>query len=86
MISHALPCSPTLSHALPCSPTQIAEEKRIKLTVEAGSSMFSLGHNAVSFTINRAAHLLPRGLGGYYKETLTIGEKCVQLLIVSDCF
>lgn len=54
---------------------QIAEEQRIALTVEASSSMFGLGHNAVSFTISRAAHLLPRGLGGYYKETLTIGEK-----------
>ena len=51
---------------------QIAHEQHIEIAVEAGSSMFSLSHNAVSFTIHH--HHSWGLLGGHYKETLTIGD------------
>jgi hypothetical protein len=51
---------------------QIAHEQHIEIAVEEGSSMFSLSHNAVSFTIHH--HHSWGLLGGHYKETLTIGD------------
>ena len=54
---------------------QIAHEQHIEIAVEAGSSMFSLSHNAVSFTIHH--HHGWGLLGGHYKETLTIGDNWI---------